>query len=301
MKKIQITPSINWFHITNPKESDIKELQEVFDIHPVFLGELLRPSSRSKVEVFGDYLYLTYHLPIYNINKRTSQKLELDIVATKDALITVSYEELEPLLKFELDVSKSTKREEKTTAELICEILYEIEDFSFRQLKHIEEKVNKVGENLFKKQGEYKLLEDISYIKRDLLDFSLIAAQQRNALDSFVERGAAFWDESVNVFLSDLHGNFMKIHYLLENLRITIESHSQTVSQIFQFRTSEVVRKFSILGFLTFPLVLYSTISLEPKVASTFIKTPADFWIAFGIVAILVAVLAYIFRKKGWL
>ena len=296
---IKINKNIEWLNIINPDEKAIKELENKFHFHPIILDELLNPSDRPKVEHDGPYLFIVYHLPIYNQNLRTSRKAEIDFIITKNALVTVSYEKLEPLTQAKNDIQKILSKNIKTTGELVYYILKEFNEFSLRQLQHIEAKVNFVGEQLFKSQDK-ALLEEISYIKRDILGFAMIITPQRNILESLIVIGTKFWGEKIRVYFSDSLDDFLKTHYLLENLKATIESFSQTVSQIFEFRTSRVIRRFSVLAFLTFPLILFATIALQPTVEPTFIKTPADYWISLGIVAAIVVTLAFIFRKKGW-
>ncbi|MBI5732559.1 hypothetical protein HY967_01190 [Candidatus Jorgensenbacteria bacterium] len=300
MTEITITPKLKWIHLRNPGETDIQRLKKNWGIHPLVLDELLGPSDRSKVEHYGDYLFLVYHLPIYDVLKLTSRRAEIDFIATKDALITVTYEDLEPIKQFERDLDTRYKKVLQTTAQMVYYIITEVNDYSLRQLKHVERKVNFVGDLLFKRQDR-ELLEEISRIRRDLVDFSIIAVPQRATLKSLLETGVAFWGPRFKIYFADLDGDYLKIHLLLENLKATTESYSDTVSQIFQFKTSEVIRRFSILGFLTFPLLLYATISLQPRIESTFIKEPSDFWLIFGIISIILIVIAAFFRKRGWL
>jgi len=300
MKENIINKKIRWLEITNPSKKEIQQIQNQFRIHPLISDELLAPSDRAKIETYDNYVFIVYHLPIYNIPEQTSRRAEIDIIATKEVLITVTYETLEPVKQFGRDLEKRALKNIKSTAELIYYLLEEVNDFSLRQLKHVEKKVHYIGEQLFKRLDR-KLLEDISRIKRDILDFSIIAASQRTSLESLSAKGLLFWGREMYVYFSDLLGDFLKVHYLLENLRATVESYSQTVSQLFGFKTSEIIRRFSILGFLTFPLILYSTIALQPTVEKTFIHNPADFWFIFGLILIIVIGLALIFKKKGWL
>lgn len=300
LKQINIGKNVHWLHIADPKEKEIKYLRDKFKVHPLILDELLVPSDRSRVERYNDYLYIVYHLPIYNISYRTSRRSEIDLIVTKKTLITVSYENLEPLTQLERDLETKLNKNIKSTAELLYHILEEVNNFSFRQLKHVEKKVNFVGDQLFKRQDR-KLLEEISYIKRDILDFAIIAVPQRTTLESLLETGTSFWGSETKIYFSDLLGDFLKVNYLLENLKATIDSYSQTVSQIFEFKTSEIIRRFSILGFLTFPLLLYASIALDDKASSLFIHDASDYWLQLGGVAIMVIGLAIFFRKKGWL
>lgn len=300
LKETALAKGIKWIHLSNPRDVDVKELKKEFRLHPVVLDELLNPSDRIRVEKHHNYLYLIYHLPIYNSDERTSRKAEIDFIATEKTLITTTYEAVEPLFQFERDLGGKLKGKISSVPEALYYILEEVNDFSMRQMRHVEKKVIYVGEELFR-HPDRKLLEEISHIKRDLLDFSLIAVPQKSVLDSLAKLGPTFWGEEYREYFDDLLGDFSKEHFLLENLKATIVSYSETISQIFQFRTSEIVRRFSILGFLTFPLLLYSTLALQPQIITTFIRTPYDFWYFFGAVTLFSLALALIFKKRGWL
>ncbi len=291
--------NMTWWHVARPTEKDLQEVAKLVRPHHLIMEELTAVSDRSKVEVYDDYLYLVYHLPIWNAQERTSRRGEIDIVATKKAVVSVTYENLEPLEQFRRDIRGKLAGKIQGPAQLIHYLLEEVHVFSLRELRHVEEKANAVGAKIFK-HADSALLEEISYIKRDVLDFGIIAASQKTTLESLAEVGANFYDADAKIYFTDLLGGLLRVHYLLENLRATITSYSETVSQIFQFKTSEIIRRFSILGFLTFPLLLYATIALQPTVAPTFIQNPSEFWVVFGTIFVIVVGLAAIFRKKGW-
>jgi len=299
-KEISVNEKLTWLNLMSPTQDDVSTLKSLTSIHPLVLDELLSPSDRTHAEEHDDYIFIVYHFPIYNTNERSSRRAELDIIVTNDSFITTSYENLEPLQQFQRDLETRLKKEITSSAHLLYHLLNIVNDYSMRQLKHVEKKANYVGEQLFKRQDR-KLLEEISYIKRDLLEFSLVAVSQRSVLDSLLTVATNFWGMKQRPYFMDLVGDFSKVHYLLESLKATIESYSETISQIFEFKTSEIIRRFSILGFLTFPMILYATIALHPKVEANLIQTAGDFWIQFGIVALVIVSAAWFFRKKGWL
>lgn len=300
MEKIAINRRVSWIHLESPNEDDIHELKKMLRIHPLILEELKTPSDRSKLENFTDHFFVVFHLPVYDTNSKTSRKAEIDFIAAKNRLITVTYEPLEAVAAFKKTITDGITKKIKDETYLLYYILKEINTFSLRQLRHVERKVDAVGAELFRKQS-HPLLQEISYIKRDLLTFSIIAASENNMLESLLELGQKFRGEKMKIYFSDLYGEFLKVYHLLESLKATVESYSETVSQIFQFRTSEIIRRFSILGFLTFPLILYATITLNPRVEPTFISHPRDFWLIFGIIALAIVGLALYFKKKDWL
>jgi magnesium transporter len=287
-----------WYEVERPNAADIRQVSTAIKTHPLILEEISGASDRNKVERFSDHLYLVYHVPLYNPLDRASRKAEIDFLVAKNVLVTITYEPVEPIKQAAKKISKIGRVH--SIAELLYQILREANEFSLRELRHIETKVNRIGSHLFHKQDE-KLLEEVSYVKRDLLNFSVIAAPQRTTLESLLKEGPELLGGEWKVYFTDLLGDFMKVHFLLENLRATVESYGETISQIFNFRATQVVRRVSVLGFLTFPLMLYATIALEPTVAETFLHEPSDFWIIFGGLAASIFLSAYLMRRRNLL
>jgi magnesium transporter len=299
MEEIKIKENIRWIKLLNPTEEEVRKLGEELKLHPIICESLMKRSDRSKVEIHKHCLFLIYHLPVYDPAEQVSRRAEMDIVALKDTLITTIYEPLEPLDQFGQDLNDRLKGKISDTAEMLYYLLQEMNEFSMRQLRHVEKKLNHVGEQLFN-EADRDLLKEISYIKRDLLAFSIIAVPQHGTLSSLLESCEAFWGEDSKVYFSRLLGDFLKVQHLLDNLKSTIESYSTTVSQLFQLDTAVIMKRFSVLALLTFPLMLYSTIALQPTVEKTFIRTPQDFWMVFGIIFLVIIAFAFALRKKGW-
>src|SRR3990167_7601508 len=163
MKEIlEIKEGLKWIDISSPSPLDIYFLRKNFDFHPITLDELTHLSARTKVDAYDHYLFIVTHFPVYNPAEKCSQQAEIDILIKKDVFITVYYQELEifdglaSFLK-----NEKIKKEINYTYNLLYYLLGQINEYSLRQLVHIEEKVNQVGENLFKRK-ERELLEQIS-------------------------------------------------------------------------------------------------------------------------------------------
>lgn len=299
-----IEGKINWYDVVNPDHRDIEFLKRKFRFHPVILDELLHPSARSRVETYDHYLFLVYHLPVYNVQARTSRRAELDFLITKNTLFSVRYEKIEPVHQFERTLRNNLHLRDRmlknTTGHLLYYLLEEIMEYSLRQLRHIEEKVDEVGSELFSGK-ERQLLEKVSYIKRDLLDFRIIIRPQQSVVESLIVAGRFFWGESIKIYFSDLLGDFLKTVHAIENLKETVESFEETNAQLLNAKSNYIMQRFTVLAFLTFPLMLLVAIFDIDAVSRPIIGNPYDFWIIFGTVSTIVAIMVYLFRKKGWL
>lgn len=295
---------IRWIHIEKPGKQDIAFLNKNFNFHPVILDELLQPSTRSRVERYDEYLFMTYHFPLYDRLAKTSRRAEIDFLITRNYVITVSYESLEPVQNmrrtFQNNASIGASLIKDGPALLIYYLLQEIINFSLRQLRHIQEKIEFINSQLFNGK-ESRLLEDISYIKRDILEYQIITRPQQILLESLRQVGEKFWGQKVRIYLSDLAGDFMKIIQLIDLQKEAIEGLESTNAQLLNVKMNRVMQRFTVLAFLTFPLMLLVAIFDIDTVSRPIIGRPYDFWIIFGVVVMIIVIMSLYFKKKEWL
>ncbi|MEK9180270.1 MAG: magnesium transporter CorA family protein [Patescibacteria group bacterium] len=289
--------NIQWLDLLRPSDKDIKAFGKKFKIHPVTLDELRSPSARAHVEVFKNYIYFIYYFPLYDPIEETSWRTEIDFVVTKNAVITVHYEEIEALRNFEM--SGGTKKVGSSIL-LAYELVMALLNFQERQLRHIAEKTEAVGQELFKDR-EKEVLEKISRLKRDVSEYRIIVKHQGPILHSLLNRGVHFGSEEDRPYLNDLVGEHLRIVNQLDDYREAISDFEDTNNQLMNIRTTEVMRTFTILSFLTFPFVLIAAIFDMNLHGTPLTDQQYGFWIVLGTMAVAMSILVAIFKKRGWI
>ncbi len=299
------SPKITWIDILNPTKTDIDFLKKQHDFHPIILDELLHFSSRSRVEhdTGNTYLFLTYHLPIYDKSLKTSRRAEVDFLVTKNKVITVHYEDLEPIDNFMRTISNNQHFKNQSmqdTARCTYYIIQAIISFSMRQLRHVEDNIQEISKEIFKGK-ETQLLEKISYAKRDVLDYSIISAPQEILLNSLTEFSVRFWGEEVRVYMDDLGGDYSKVTQHVENYRATLEALETTNGQLLNAKTNSVMQRFTIFAFLAVPMSIFLSLTSISFINQYLGAHPATFWSIFVLLGIIMVTLVAVFKKRGWL
>ncbi|MBU4030551.1 hypothetical protein KJ756_00040, partial [Patescibacteria group bacterium] len=87
MKKITAN-NINWIDIQNPKQKDLDELKEKFNLHPFIVQQFLPNLRRPKIEEYPEQLFLVLYFPVYDPETRQTEPVELDLIVVGDTLIT---------------------------------------------------------------------------------------------------------------------------------------------------------------------------------------------------------------------
>jgi magnesium transporter len=291
---------INWVHLMRPSDRELEALRKEFDIHPIIIDELKEASARSKVEVHDGYLFAVLHLPVYDLDERVSRRGEIDFIVTKKTVITVQYEDLEPIDLIGKKIEESKEYQQRLLESSAARLMYYLIEscllFTLRQLRHVDEKIEYIRNTIFNNH-EKDLLEKISYVKRDLLSYRLIIKSQAALFTSLQRHGSAFFGKDSDVLFADLEGDYLKIERQAENYKETVEAFENTNTQLLTLRMTKVVQRFSVLAFLTFPIMVFlALLTVEAE------SRPAlGFWTIAGIVIAAVATMVIVFRKKDWL
>jgi magnesium transporter len=284
---------VQWIDIEKPSDKELQWLEKEFDIHPVIIDELRGPSARARVEAYKDYLFFIYYFPLYDEEDEASVRTEIDFIITKDSVVTIHYEPLKDLLEG-FGVKKMS-----SSLELMYDLVEHLINFEERQLRHVREKVETVGREIFKDK-EKEVLERITYVKRDISEYRIVVRLQGPILHSLLIKGKKFWGDQAEVYLNDLMGDQLKVVNQLEDYRDAIADFEDTNNQLMNLKINSVMKTFTSLSFLTFPFMLFVALFTMKTADTPIVNLPYAFWIIFGTMVVLMVIVATYFKRKGW-
>jgi magnesium transporter len=285
--------NVQWVNIERPSAKDLAWLGKEFGIHPIIINELSGPSARGRVEAYKDYLYFIYYFPIYDREDESSVRTEIDFIVTKNSVITVHYDPI-PKAMDEVDMALCD-----SSLEVMYQIVEHLISFEERQLRHIREKVEKVGKEIFKDR-EKEVLEQITYLKRDISEYRIVVRLQGPVLHSLLIKGKKFWGDSAEVYLNDLMGDQLKVVNQIDDYREAIGDFEDTNNQLMNMKINSAMKTFTSLSFLTFPFMLLAAVFSMNTRDMPLVNLPGAFWIIIGVMAAGMIFLAVYFKRKGW-
>lgn len=298
-----IGEGVRWLHASDPSEEELQEIGKTVRLHPLILEELKTPSARAKIEHHKNYLYFIYYFPVFDAKEQVSRRSEIDFIVSKKEVITVTYEHIDALEELKAKFESKIPDFESAPA-LVHRILIALFSFEERQLDHIREKVEQIGSELFherERERERVLLQKISYVKRDISQYSIIARPQKHMLESLTDAAAAFFSSSSTVYLNDLLGEHIKIMEQLDNYRQAVEDFESTNIQLINLKNAEVTKTFTILAFLTFPMMLFAGLFSMNVEATPLVHRPDAFWIILSVMITAMGGMFAYFKQKDWI
>jgi len=300
----ELKEKIVWYDFVSPTEEDIKFIGQRFKVHPVILDELKQASARPKVEIHDGYLYLVVHFPFFESAKKTSRPVEIDIIATKEAVATIRYEETEVMTQFAASCQGIPGFKDNCLGETTGHFIYRLFEYLFeyatRELRHINEKISSIEEHIFAGR-EREMISEISYVKRDILDFRRIMHPLEGIIDSLAAKGRKFYGQELEVYFTDLAGDYERIWDLVENYKDTIEALESTNQTLVSSRIDDVMRLLAVIAFLLAPFTVIGGLFQMNARNAPIVGGQFDWWILFGLMVAGSVLLYLFFRRKKWL
>ena len=301
--KTLITPHFTWIDIDNPTDSDLAYLKEHFPIHPLAVEEFATPTMRARATQYPDGIFLAIHIPLYNVEERTTYSAELDIIITQTHLVTGHRTDIYQLHQLfdELEAAKGNidELQHHTPAGLLYVILDKLINSCFGRLERIATNIDRIEDGVFH-DNEKDMVKEISIVKRDILNFRRTIMPQRSILESLTQKEDRFIPRELHPYIRDLIGTNIRLWNMLESQKETIESLEDTNNTLLSYKINEKMRIITIFSVLVLPSTLYANL--------LGINTPVPlghningFWIHLGVMALIGFITLVFFRWRKWI
>jgi magnesium transporter len=294
---------ISWIDFPNPSADDVIYLQENFDVHPLAIEEFVTQTIRPRATQYNNCLFLTVHIPLFDTRTRTTYPGELDIVLTKDQLITGHQEDIYQLTEFFNKLSESEGKRRlymsKTPAHLLHTVLSLLLESCFPKLDHVHEKLLEIEEQVFN-GNEKEMVFEISVVKRDILNFRRTLKPQRSILESLAQKNTPFISNDLGPYFQDLIGTNIRLWNSLESNKETIESLEETNNSLLSNKLNMTMKVLTIFSAVMMPMTVYSNI-LAMSADIPFGNSPYGFWIHTGFMMLISLFTILIFKARKWL
>ncbi len=305
MRRKIVSEKVTWIDIMTPTEEDLAFLKKEFNFHPFILKSVLPPIRHPRFESYDEYLFLVMHYPFFVAKTKETKAREIDIIVTKNTLITIHYQNIAPLQAFFTKLTLYEKERKEFTDEGIGEILYRIlNDLlrnAFPKLDHISEKIDEIEKEVFKEQHQKEVIEEISELKYDLINFKRIIQPQVNVFQNLKDQTGRFFGKSFEPYFNEIVNCFFTIKEVLETHHRTLNELEETNANLLSIRTNEIMKVLTIFWVVISPLTLLAAIYGMNTSSTPLIGHKNDFWIVIGIMILLSTLIVSYLKKRKWL
>lgn len=295
---------LTWIDFESPGKDDIDYLNEHFDIHPLVIEELVTPSYQPRVMRYSNCLFFSLHVPLFDMKERTTYPGELDIILTKDHLITGHRHPIYQIERFldELERKPTARREyfEATPAHTLYRLLQILLESCFPKLKHISDKLDFIESQVFAGK-EKEMVAEISVVKRDILNFRRTLKPQRSLIESIIAIDQPFISHELRLYFQDLISTNIRIWNMLESSKETIEALENTNNSLLSNKLNQTMKVLTIFSAVILPLTVYSNAMSMNTRHLPFENAPGGFLWHLAVMILISILTMTIFRLRRWI
>ncbi|MFA5927632.1 MAG: magnesium transporter CorA family protein [Patescibacteria group bacterium] len=300
MRKIEFKNFV-WLDITSPSEKDIEYLSKHYHFHHLSLEDVVSTVQRPKLDQYGEYLFLVFHLPRYIKQSFRTVPSEIDIFLGKGYLITIHREAVKPIEELYLDIKqRSPEILTESPALLLYELLDKTFDYCFPMLDRIGQKIDRIEDNLYDNQTR-KILEEIALVERDIINFRKIMNPQRYVLKDLEAIKSKYIEAELDVYFDDIVDKIERIWDLLDNYKEVSEVLQHTSESIVTHKLNDVIRILTIFSVLMLPLTVITGFYGMNIVGLPFANHSLAGEIIIGIMLLVVLAMLVFFNRRRWL
>jgi magnesium transporter len=290
-----------WIDLNHPTLEEVRKVVADYNISNIVGEELLSPTLRSRVDIFDNYTYFILHMP--SVMSKTKIQ-EIDFVLGKDFIITTRYEEIDPLLEFSkaIEVDSILKRDNlgDHAGYVFFYMMEHLYDSLLDKLDTIGGDVQHIEASIFKGE-ERNMVAAISKQARILLNFKIATDMHEEMLASLEKSAKKIFGSDFSHHLERIIGDCKKVRQSILSKRDYLNELRLTNDSLLNSKQNEIMKIFTILAFITFPITIIIDILGIPSEYNPILGNTHDFWIIISIVVVMIISMFVYFKKKLWL
>jgi magnesium transporter len=295
--------NVIWISLKNPTSDEVKKSLLELDLPPLLMNDLTAPVPRNYATMSEGVIKLVLDFPIIKQNS-IEHPYEIKFIITKKAFLTVQYEEMGGMDRFkrQTEVAIAFRRKQKniTGATLFISAMNHLYESAALKLDYIGTKLSDIETDIFK-ENEKEMVFRISNISKILIAFKHTLATHDELLkDILLLFKHVFKDQ----YTSDIEN----INKQYEVLTRKTNAHFETLTALRDTNTTmlytkqnEIMKIFTIMAFVTFPLSLISSLFGMNAEHVPIVGNHNDFFIIVGIMLMLTVLFFLYFKHKKWI
>jgi magnesium transporter len=247
-----------WIDILGPDEHTGTHLQtwlcHHFRFHHLAVEDALKQTHIPRVDDWGEYLYIVFHVPRIVPELEVLELQELDIFLGKNYLITYHTVPL-PILDQDRESIKRDPRDRlrQGADHLLIRFLELAIDQSLEVIEDLDDQVDTI-QNAIIEHATPRNLKTIFRIKRSAIQLHKILSPQREVLNRLARDPYQPIQARHRVYFRDLYDHVVRIHDISESLRDLISGTLETYLSVISNRTNDIMKTLTIVTLMFMPM-----------------------------------------------
>ncbi len=295
-------PTVTWVKVEGIHQVEVLEkMGTCFSLHPLVLEDILNTDQRSKVEEYGEDLYIVLKMLSYDDQKDDVSAEQISLVLRRNVVFSFQEKEGDLFAVLKERLRNGRGRLRKMGADyLVYAILDIIVDHYFLVLERMGEKIETLEARLVS-DPRTATLQKIQQLKREMLFLRKWVWPLREVL-SALERGElAQVREGTRIYLRDVYDHAIQVLDTIEIFREMLSGMVDIYLSSLNNRMNAVMKVLTIIATIFMPLTFLAGVYGMNFKYMPELEWPWGYPLVLAVMAGVGAIMLIVFRRKGWL
>ncbi|HQG31086.1 MAG TPA: magnesium/cobalt transporter CorA [Deltaproteobacteria bacterium] len=293
---------VTWINVDGLHDvKTIERIGEQFGFHPLFLEDIVNTGTRSKIEDFGEYVFIVMKILYQDEGNDEITAEQISLVLGKNYVVTFQERKGDVFDHVRNLIHSPGGRVRKEGADYLAYLLIDsVVDHGFGFLEHLGDAIEDCEEMLLGKPDR-ESYQRIHTLKKDAL-FLRKAVLPMREIVTYLERGESdLIGKSMRIYFKDVYDHTIQIMDTLDTYRDIIGGLLDVYLSSISNRMNEIVKVLTIFATIFIPLTF-----LAGVYGMNFDYMPELHWHwsypVFWLVSIAIGLsLLAVFKKKKWI
>ncbi|MEN0022530.1 magnesium/cobalt transporter CorA [Microbacterium sp. LWO14-1.2] len=305
---------MSWIGLYRPSADEIREVAEEFGIHQLVVEDALSGHQRSKLERYGDVLFMVLRSARYLDATEEVEFGEIHVLVGPEFVVTIRHAESPDLGKVRHRLEGDPALLTQGPEAVLYAILDEVVDEYAPVLAGLENDIDEIESQLFEEGVD--ATQRIYELGREVIDFQRATQPLSGMLDALLRGSEKYHvDEELQRYLRDVLDHTLRIADRVTTFRTVLDNALTVESTIVARRQNEEMRRMTELSIRQNDEVKrisgWAAILFAPTLVGTvygmnFDNMPELHWafgypMAIGLMLAMGVGLYVAFKRKGWL
>jgi magnesium transporter len=295
-------PTNTWLNIDGIHDIEIIEaIGEHFNLHPLVLEDILNTGQRSKVDDFGEYVFIVLKMLHTNQSNSEIRSEQISLVLGNHFLISFQEVEGDVFEPVRERIRKGRGRIRSSGCSYLAYALIDaIVDHYFVILETIGTTIASLEEDLLNEPTS-ETMEAIHDLKRELIYVRKQVWPMREVINAIIKGGISLIHEQTVIFFRDVYDHTIQVIDTIESYRDVLSGMLDLYLSTISNRMNEVMKVLTVIATIFIPITFVAGIY-----GMNFKYMPELDWrwgyaAVWGLIGIITLIMIVYFKRKKWI
>ena len=298
------TNTVSWMDIQGlGSEEVLKQVGEIFKLHPLLLEDVVNVPQRAKIEDYHDHVMVLAHRVRPNREEDGFESEQVSFVLGKQYLLT--FQEADMTDRFDPVRDRIRTNQGKVChrgADYLFYLLIDmLIDEYFPLLEDYEERIEALEDTIIHNpSGE--LMEEIYHIRRELLALRRLIWPLRHVMNVLLrDTTNTLVASDVRIYFRDCYDHIIQVLDIIEAYRELAASLMEVYMTSMSNKMNEVMKFLTVISTIFIPLTFIAGVYGMNFKHMPELDSRWGYWITWGIMLFIAGGSLFFFWRRGWL